>query len=64
LSLNVAIKRDGSLWQWGNQGRRAPARVGSDLVWVAAWAGVNHSVALREDGSLWAWGSNDNGQGD
>ena len=68
-----AIKRDGSLWAWGeNRGgqlgtgdrvnRFVPTRVGTDTDWVAVAPGWYHCLALKRDGSLWAWGSNTYGE--
>ncbi len=69
----LALRRDGSLWAWGNNGsgqlgddtaesREDPVRVGADDDWLAVATGDNHSVALKNDGSLWAWGNNGSGQ--
>ena len=70
---SAAIKRDGSLWAWGNwQGRALsssnngviksnlvsrPTRLGDATNWVRLACGVNHGVALRNDGTLWIWGA-------
>jgi alpha-tubulin suppressor-like RCC1 family protein len=63
---SVIIKRDGTAWGWGENGRRlgdgtetrrlSPARaVGfSDGLSISATLGM--TVGLRADGSLWAWG--------
>jgi hypothetical protein len=69
----VAIKSDGTLWAWGNNGsgqlgdntflnRTIPEQVGSVTTWSAVAAGSNFTVALRSDGTLWAWGNNGSGQ--
>ena len=65
----LAIKADGSLWSWGNNGSRQlgignvpdtnrPVRVGVSNDWVKISAGAAHSMALKTDGTLWAWGNN------
>ena len=68
---SVAIKRDGSLWQWGTDGlywrhekgqSPTPWQVGTERDWRAAACGQEHSLALKSDGSLWAWGRNGDGQ--
>jgi hypothetical protein len=67
----VALKTDGSLWAWGDNGsgqlgdgtrtdRLAPVQVGTGFTAVAA--GDNHTVAVKADGSLWTWGHNGVGQ--
>jgi alpha-tubulin suppressor-like RCC1 family protein len=64
---SLAIKRDGSLWEWGDSNKSdIPKRVGLDNDWVKVAAGheVGHILALKSDGSLWAWGNNGNGQVD
>jgi hypothetical protein len=71
----MALKRDGTLWSWGNNdtgqlGRpvsaehpaRIPGQVGTADDWTAIDCGGYHSVALRSDGTLWAWGNNGWGQ--
>jgi len=70
----VALKADGTLWAWGNNGE---GRLGDGTTtdqsmpvqeataatdWVAVDAGSYHTVALKADGTLWAWGSNYYGQ--
>jgi alpha-tubulin suppressor-like RCC1 family protein len=66
----VALKNDGSLWDWdadaeGETGRGnltqhygTPTRVGTETNWTHIRAGASHSLALKNDGSLWAWGDN------
>jgi alpha-tubulin suppressor-like RCC1 family protein len=70
---SLALKADGSLWAWGNNGSSqlgnpanptassaTPTQVPGTYTRVAA--GPEHSLGLRADGSLWAWGSNAAGQ--
>ncbi len=63
----LAIKRDGSLWAWGNNAnnqlgdktdvsRNAPIQVGTDRNWATVSGGENFSVAVKRDGTLWVWG--------
>ena len=69
----VALKTDGTLWAWGNNGngqlgdgttnaRNRPAQTGTDTNWAAISAGSSHVLALKKDGTLWAWGLNTNNQ--
>lgn len=65
----LAIKKDGTLWAWGNNwagslgtgttsNSPVPVQVGVTTNWVKVWAGMLESVALQSDGSLWYWGDN------
>jgi alpha-tubulin suppressor-like RCC1 family protein len=71
VSHSIAIKSDGTLWAWGNNGDRrlgngtttsqtAPIQIGT-ATWKAVAAGLSHTLAIKTDGTLWAWGSNGNG---
>jgi len=69
----VAIRKDGSLWAWGDRthgrlgdgaitgNQTTPARIGTDNDWVYLSTAA-HTMAIREDGSLWAWGSQYSGR--
>jgi alpha-tubulin suppressor-like RCC1 family protein len=65
----VALKKDGTLWAWGNNwagslgtgstnNSAVPVQVGPATNWVRVWAGTLETVALQSDGSLWYWGDN------
>lgn len=69
----LAVKSDGTVWAWGNngQGQLGVAGVGTKTLPVqvpmmfgiaSVSAGGSHSLAWARDGSLWAWGSNQYGQ--
>src|SRR5450759_4266138 len=76
VEFSVALKRNGSLWTWGNNNLGAlgqgnskeelrywrPTRVGKSSDWKAIAVGDDSVLALKRDGSLWAWGGNDLGQ--
>lgn len=64
---SVALKRDGTLWSWGNNwagqlgdgstnSSRAPVRVGSSSNWTRIWTSTIQNVGQQSDGSLWFWG--------
>jgi alpha-tubulin suppressor-like RCC1 family protein len=69
---NVALKLDGTVWEWGIRGPYAPWRGAAEprptpsqvsgLSDVVAVAADNHSLALKRDGTVWAWGPNSSGQ--
>jgi alpha-tubulin suppressor-like RCC1 family protein len=69
----VAVKADGTLWAWGDNGsgelgvgdtreRTTPTRVGNASDWANVSCGWDHSAAVKKDGTLWTWGANDYGQ--
>jgi alpha-tubulin suppressor-like RCC1 family protein len=70
----AALKSDGSLWAWGNNGSgqiaqpqttrttSTPLQIGLETNWTDISLGAGHSLALKSDGSLWAWGQNNHGQ--
>lgn len=66
-SHGLALKRDGSLWSWGNDwagqlghgttnSSRTPAQVGASTNWTRIWANLIQNVAQQKDGTLWFWG--------
>jgi alpha-tubulin suppressor-like RCC1 family protein len=69
----VAIKTDGTLWTWGNNGNgqlgngtnigtNRPLKIGTDTNWKSIAAGAYHTLGIKFDGTLWAWGFNIYGQ--
>ena len=64
----LALKRDGSLWWWGNNSsgvsgdarlddKSFPVQSRSATNWIAITAGFTRYAGLRADGSLWCWGA-------
>jgi alpha-tubulin suppressor-like RCC1 family protein len=68
ITHSVALRRDGTLWAWGNNSMcqlgNGPgpnqtnlAQVGTNADWAAVCGTWDGTLALRRDGTLWAWGS-------
>jgi alpha-tubulin suppressor-like RCC1 family protein len=71
--FSLALKRDGSLWGWGNNregeigdgtstDRSSPVRVGELTNVKAVAAGSIHTLALLANGTVWASGYNAEGE--
>lgn len=69
----IAVKKDGTLWSWGNgangvlgdnqtASRSTPAQVGTENTWKAICSGTTSAMAIKVNGTLWTWGSNANGR--
>lgn len=70
----LALRTDGTLWGWGNNGdgqlgigstntpQISPVQIGSGTSWAQVSTGSFHTLALKNDGTIWAWGSNSGGQ--
>ena len=69
----VAVRSDGTLWQWGllvrgdgnGAGRviaRTPQQVGTATDWKTVSAGSDVSAAVNSTGQLWVWGDNSDAQ--
>lgn len=69
---SFAIKKDGSLWAWGDGGlgqlgdgtitsRTSPVRIGGTSLWDQLSIRDGAVLGIRRDGTLWAWGKNANG---
>jgi alpha-tubulin suppressor-like RCC1 family protein len=73
-SHTAALKTDGTLWGWGNNGtgqlgtcnlsnRSSPVReISSSTNWCQVSAGLYGTLALKTSGTLWGWGSNECGK--
>ncbi|HYF96333.1 MAG TPA: hypothetical protein VD969_29350 [Symbiobacteriaceae bacterium] len=71
-----ALKSDGTLWAWGENGQfggllgdgttvelaATPVQVTGLSEVTAVATGASHTIALRSDGTVWAWGYNTDGQ--
>jgi alpha-tubulin suppressor-like RCC1 family protein len=64
---NLALKNDGSLWGWGDNGQgqlgdgttndmSVPTMIGTDRDWRAISADNQCSFALKSNGTLWGLG--------
>ncbi len=72
---SLALKVDGTLWAWGENGagqlgigsadaapHATPQQVATDRDWLTLAAGGFHSLAVKRNGTIWGWGSNQSGQ--
>jgi alpha-tubulin suppressor-like RCC1 family protein len=69
-----AIKTDGTIWTWGNNGfgqlgidnethKSSPVQIGALTNWSQVSAGSDaHTAAVKTDGTIWTWGRNNNGR--
>jgi alpha-tubulin suppressor-like RCC1 family protein len=74
LKHSVAVRSDGSVWSWGENGHgqlgNGRRDAGHGLPWkvpglegfTAVAAGERHTLALKKDGTVWSWGDNEFGQ--
>ena len=72
-SHTVAIKKDGTLWAWGDNYNgqcgdgttisiSTPKQIGIESNWKSVIGGGGHTVAIKTNGTLWSWGGNSVGQ--
>ncbi|MFI5222264.1 MAG: RCC1 domain-containing protein, partial [Bacteroidia bacterium] len=59
---SIALKRDSTVWAWGNGYGWNPVRINGLSAITAISAGIGHSLAIKNDGTVWAWGLNTYGQ--
>jgi len=70
ISHSLAVKKDGTLWTWGNNEKgqlgvnqdggfaNTPREVYGGGTWRSAAAGIDFSVGIKMDGTIWTWGNN------
>jgi alpha-tubulin suppressor-like RCC1 family protein len=67
--LSHAIKSDGTLWGWGQNGNgqlglgnttdySSPKQVGALTTWSTMSKGTYFTIAIKTDGTMWSWGYN------
>ena len=72
--FTAAIKDNGTLWTWGDNGdgqlgdetsdnKSSPVQtIAGGTDWKQISCGDNHMIAIKNDGTCWTWGKNNNGQ--
>jgi len=60
----LGIKKNGSLWQWGNQEYdiASPTRINLPASWHSIAVSQNHSIGITTSGRVFTWGGNYYGQ--
>lgn len=61
ISGSLALRKDGTVWQWVNSGVISPVQV-NGLAEIKAISATAHYLALRQDGKVYSWGNNSYGQ--
>lgn len=72
---SFAVKTDGTLWSWGDNGQgelgtgtapttdvSSPVQIGGLTTWASVSAGDTHVVALKTDDTMWVWGNGAEGR--
>lgn len=61
-NFTIAIKTDGTLWNWGENnplisgdGTTVPTQVGVDNNWYKIAIGSGNCYGIKSDGTLWTW---------
>jgi len=59
-TTSLAIKTDGTLWQWGNWETSSPVQIGSATDWSFVNVGDGYQFAVKNNGDVYAKGSDIN----
>ncbi len=50
---SMALRSDGTIWEWGGGDYNTPTQIGTDTNWVFISDGYRHHLAIKSDKTRW-----------